>query len=129
MLTLSVDLITEKENDAIDSGTSVLIMGLLKIVAEDKYYTPTDIINAARIFNDNLPSWFNNTWIGRKFKRLGFKDKRRQGKGVEYRLTPAQVQDMADRLNIHLPEDVLLEQWQAEFELGYREWLVYHSQN
>ena len=31
---------------------------------------------------------------------------------------------MADRLDIYLPGDVLLEQWQAEFELGYREWLV-----
>jgi len=117
LLSLSVDLITEKEAEsATDSGTTMLIMGLLRRVTEDKFYNPTDLLNAALEFTENLPSWFNNTWLGREFKRLGFKEKRRQGKGVEYRLTPAQIQDMADRLNIHLPEEANEEDW-------YRIWL------
>ena len=106
LLSLSADLITEKEAEsATDSGETLLIMGLLKFVTEDKYYKPKDLLDSALAFADALPSWFNVMWLGRTFKRLGFKDKRRQGKGVEYRLTPLQLQDMAERLNIKLPEE------------------------
>lgn len=105
LLSLSVDLITEKEAEsATDSGTTMLIMGLLRVVKEDKFYHPSDLLNAALAFTSNLPSWFNATWMGREFKRLGFKEKRRQGKGVEYRLTPELIQDMADRLGVKLPK-------------------------
>ena len=105
LLSLSVDLITEQEKDnATDTGTTMLIMGLLKKVTEDKFYTVKELLNAALDFTETLPGWFNASWMGREFKRLGFKDKRRQGKGVEYRLTPIQVQDMAERLNVQLPK-------------------------
>ena len=127
LLSLSVDLITEKEaENATDSGTSMLLMGLLKLVKIDDFYKPTDLIASAKEFvEDNiLPSWFNPKWLGREFKRLGFKNKRRQGRGVEYRLTPAQIQDMADRLNIHLPQEMLTEQWFADFDEYYKKWLV-----
>ena len=125
LLSLSVDLITEKEaENATDTGESLLIMGLLKIIVKDAYYKPQEMLDAALEFTEVLPGWFNPKWMGRVFKRLGFKEKRRYGRGVEYRLTPAQVQDIADRLNIHLPIDTQLEQWDSDFQEVWSKWLV-----
>ncbi|MCS7096483.1 MAG: hypothetical protein RMK50_05430, partial [Nitrososphaerota archaeon] len=38
-------------------------------------------------------------------RRLGFKDKKRLGKGYVYKLTPEAVKDLAQRLNIHVLEE------------------------
>jgi hypothetical protein len=124
ILTLSADLLTEKEQEGnTDSGESLLIMGLLRAVTKDAYYSPTQILYATDEFQDQRPGWFNQKWLGHVFKRLGFKDKRRHGKGVEYHLTPAQVQDMADRLNIHLPDELVKAQWYADMEIYWQQWL------
>jgi hypothetical protein len=98
-------------------------MGCLRAVTKDDYYTPTQILNATDEFQDQRPGWFNQKWLGHVFKRLGFKDKRRHGKGVEYHLTPVLVHDMADRLNIHLPDEMLREQWFADMDIYWQQWL------
>jgi hypothetical protein len=104
LLDLSVDLILEKEmEDTTDTGESLLLMGMLKNIIADNYYKISDLIIAASEFTEALPGWFNPRWIGRALKRLGFKEKRHRGKGVEYRLTPETVKDMADRLGVSLP--------------------------
>jgi len=124
ILTLSADLLTEKEQEGnTDSGESLLIMGLLRIVIKDDYYSPTQILYGTDEFQDQRPGWFNQKWLGHVFKRLGFKDKRRHGKGVEYHLTPTQVQDMADRLNIHLPDDLVKAQWYDDMDIYWQQWL------
>ena len=75
-VSLSTDLITEREADnATDSGEALLIMGLLRKVTEDRYYNPSEIISATTEVSEILPSWFNPSWVGKTFKRLGFKDK------------------------------------------------------
>jgi hypothetical protein len=107
ILSLSLDLINEKitDNDT-DTGESMLIKGMLWKVSEDKFYTPNELCIYASSFADFniLPEWFNNTWVGRVLKRMGFKEKRRTGAGVEYRLTPEGVKDIAERLSITLPQ-------------------------
>ena len=105
---LSIQITEEKNSDTrADAGESVLLMGLLALVIEKtpKYYSIGSLRTAASRYNDNLPEWFNTRWIGRALKRLGFKDKRRMGGGMEYKLTSTQVQDMANRLGVFLPED------------------------
>ena len=99
-------------------------MGLLRKVTTDNFYTPKELLDSALEFTESLPSWFNPKWLGRVFKRLGFKEKRRYGKGIQYRLIPAQIQDIADRLNIRLPRDVLLDQWDLDFQEYWEKWLV-----
>jgi hypothetical protein len=104
LLEISVDLILEKETEnSTETGESWLLVGMLKLVSADKYYKPSELLAASGEFVEFLPQWFNTKWIGRALKRLGFKDKRRCGRGVEYRLTPETVQDMADRLDVTLP--------------------------
>ena len=106
LLSLAVDVVKEKEAENVtDTGEPLLMMGLLKIVNADGYYNPTQIKEAAAQYADELPGWFNNVWIGRALKRLGFKDKRRRGRGVEYHLMPEKVGDMADRLGVKLEEE------------------------
>ena len=49
LLDLSVDLINEKDTENVtDSGESWLLMGMLKIVLEDKYYKPSELMEAAK---------------------------------------------------------------------------------
>jgi hypothetical protein len=105
LLDLSVDLISEKETENItETGESLLLIGMLKTVSKDAYYNPMVLINASAEFTDALPQWFNAKWVGKALKRLGFKDKRRCGNGVQYRLIPKNVEDMADRLGVKIPE-------------------------
>jgi hypothetical protein len=68
-------------------------------------YNPSELIVVAGTLNTELPQWFNAKWMGRAFKRLGFKQKRRVSGKVEYHLIPEKVRDMADRLNVHLPDE------------------------
>jgi len=104
LLTLAIDSITEKQAESItDTGEALLMMGLLRLVQKDAWYGLSDIKAAAALYSDELPKWFNNTWIGRALKRLGFKEKRRRGRGMEYRFTPETVKDMADRMAVELP--------------------------
>jgi len=106
LLTLAVDIITEKQAENVtDTGEALLMMGLLALVQKDAWYGLNDIKAAASLYSDELPKWFNNTWIGRALKRLSFKEKRRRGRGMEYRFTPETVKDMADRMAVELPPD------------------------
>lgn len=121
LLDISVDLINEKVSDDNDTGETTLIIGMLKLVDEDTYYKPKEIIEAAKPYSESeeLPAWFNAKWVGRVLKRLGFKDKRRIGKGMEYHLIPEKVRDMADRLNIKLPEGEALPEIKQKKETFY----------
>jgi len=104
LLGLAIDSITERQAENVtDTGEALLIMGLLNLVQKDAWYGINNIKAAAALYSDELPKWFNNKWIGRALKRLGYKEKRRRGKGMEYRFTPETVEDMADRMAIELP--------------------------
>jgi len=82
------------------------VQSLLKIVAGDGWYTPKTMhTELSTLYEDGPPKWMSTRWIGNALKRLGFKDKRRVGRGIEYHLTPEQVQDMADRLGVTLPDE------------------------
>jgi hypothetical protein len=44
--------------------------------------------------------WLNNEWVGRALRRQGFTEKRRVGKGVEYRLYESAVKEAALRMGL-----------------------------
>ena len=107
LLSVSVELIDVQNTNDINDGPSELslIVGMLKIVTEDKKYPLKEIIAAASEYMDSVPGWFNEKWAGRAMKRLGFLDNSRSNKGVKYHLTPSTVQDIATRLGVSIPPD------------------------
>jgi len=91
--------------NATEMGELLLVQALLKLVTGDDWYTPKTIhLELDTLYDEETPKWMTTRWIGSALRRLGFKDKRRVGRGIEYHLTPNQVQDMADRLGVKLSE-------------------------
>ncbi len=78
----------------------ILVETLLKTVTRDDYYPAKQIREAMLQAYDEEPKWLSTKWLGRALKRLGFTDKRRVGRGVEYQLTMKAVQDLAERLGL-----------------------------
>jgi hypothetical protein len=92
--------------NATETGELLLVQVLLKLVFSDDWYTPKTMqLELATLYDGETPKWMTTRWIGGALRRLSFKDKRRVGRGIEYHLAPAQVQDMADRLGVKLPEE------------------------
>ena len=91
--------------NATEMGELLLVQVLLKLVTGDGWYTPKTMhLELDTLYDGEIPKWMTTRWIGSALRRLSFKDKRRVGRGIEYHLAPAQVQDMADRLGVKLPE-------------------------
>jgi len=108
IMKLAKEITSEKQTENItETGEYILVQTLLKIVDEDRFYPLAEIKKEMAGAFDEVQSWLQTKWIGRALKRLGFKEKRRVGRGVEYRLTPDAVADLAQRLNIPQPESSL----------------------
>ena len=108
IMKLAKEITSEKQTENItETGEYILVQTLLKIVDEDQFYPLAEIKKEMAGAFDEVQSWLQTKWIGRALKRLGFKEKRRVGRGVEYRLTPDAVADLAQRLNIPQPESSL----------------------
>jgi hypothetical protein len=108
IMKLAKEITSEKQTENItETGEYILVQTLLKIVDEDRFYPLAEIKKEMAGAFDEVQSWLQTKWIGRALKRLGFKEKRRVGRGVEYRLTPNAVADLAQRLNIPQPEGSL----------------------
>ncbi|MBS7637042.1 hypothetical protein KEJ37_06925 [Candidatus Bathyarchaeota archaeon] len=94
--------LTEKETENLtETGELILVKVLVKnVVKSEGYYKTKDILNEMALEFDEKPEWLNTRWVGRAMKRLGFMNKRRVGTGVEYRLSPETVRDVAERLGV-----------------------------
>jgi len=101
----------KKLDDATETGVSILVQSLLKLVTDDSFYSLTRMKTEMLNCYDEEQKWITNRWIGGALKRLGFTEKRRTGKGTEYRLTKADVKDLAERMEIDVekgpPQTVL----------------------
>jgi len=86
---LSRDRKKEKRIENVtETGEVILVSTLLKIVQESGYFKVKQIRDfMAKQYYDEQ-KWLNTRWIGRALGRLGFREKRRLGSGVEYKLTP-----------------------------------------
>ena len=101
IMKLAKDITSEKQTENVtETGEYILAQTLIKIVDEDRFYPLAEIKKEMAGAFDEVQSWLQTKWIGRALKRLGFKEKRRVGRGIEYRLTPDAVADLAQRLNI-----------------------------
>ncbi|MEM3618562.1 MAG: hypothetical protein QXK47_05775 [Candidatus Bathyarchaeia archaeon] len=101
MSTLAGKTTEEKkvENTA-ETAEYILVETLTKIVTHDGYYSVRQIKEAMLEAYDEEQKWLSTKWLGRALKRLGFTEKRRVGRGVEYYLTLKAVQDLAERLDL-----------------------------
>jgi hypothetical protein len=108
IMKLAKDITSEKQTENVtETGEYILAQTLIKMVDEDRFYPLAEIKKEMSRAFDEVQSWLQTKWIGRALKRLGFKEKRRVGRGIEYRLTPDAVADLAQRLNIPQPEPSL----------------------
>ena len=72
----------------------------MKLVKIPEYYRVKKIRDQMELQYDEEQKWLTTQWIGRALGRLGFKDKRRLGVGVEYKLTPEAVSNLVERLTL-----------------------------
>jgi hypothetical protein len=103
MRKLAESYTAEKQTEnVIETGEYILVQTLTKLVTEDGFYPAKTIRDEMANEFDEEQRWLKTEWVGRALRRLGFKEKRRVGRGVEHRLSPKAVQDLAERLNIFI---------------------------
>jgi len=76
----------------------LLIQALKLLVVKDDYYSVDATKNKLAGTLGEAPRWLSNSLVGRRLKKLGFKEKRKVGAEAQYRLTPTRVQGAALRL-------------------------------
>lgn len=88
-----------------ETGESILLQVLLSMVKGDEYVSVKAMKDKMLEQFDEEPKWLTTSWIGRRLWQLRFRDKRRVGTGVQYKLNVADVQDIAQRMRVTpLPE-------------------------
>ncbi len=107
----------KKTEEMTETGELILMQVLLTIIDKDAYYRVKKIRDAMAIHFDEPQEWLKTRWVGGALKRLGFLIKRRVGPGYEYRLTPKDVKDVADRLGIGPPEELPPGEGQQKLEV------------
>lgn len=98
---LAVKITDEKNAESqTDTGEAILMIGLMRGVGLDDWYTIPQIKGMIDNATYAYPEWMDNQWLGYALKRLGFTEKQRGRRGMKYRITPDSVKDMADRLGV-----------------------------
>ncbi|MBA7594640.1 hypothetical protein ES703_01587 [subsurface metagenome] len=95
----------KRTEEMTETGELILMQVLLAVVDKDAYFKVKNIRDAMASHFDEPQEWLTTRWAGGALKRLGFAEKRRVGTGYEYRLTPQDVKDVADRLGVGPPEE------------------------
>jgi len=105
MKKLAVEKTLESKRDDSETDEYVLVETLLSLVANDGYYSLTQII---RGMLDHLEqgNWLSARTVGRLLRRLGFSARRRVRTGTEYFLKASQVKDVAKKLGISADGEV-----------------------
>lgn len=91
--------------DVLESRDTTLLEVLLEVVKTEDYYSVKEVKGKLIDKLEENPKWVTAEWLGRAMKRLGFTEKRRMGKGVEYKLVPEVVRDRAVRLGMPTSQD------------------------
>lgn len=91
----------EKDVENITESGECILAGVLKemIVDRPDFYKVSEITGLMKSKFEDEQGWLNNKWVGRALGRLGFVEKRRIGNGVEYKLSPASVDDIFSRIS------------------------------
>jgi disulfide oxidoreductase YuzD len=88
-----------------ETAEYILATTLTELVKADDYYKVKDIRELMASKYSEEQKWLSDKWVGNALRRLGFMEKRRVGRGVEYLLKVAQVRDLAERLGIKNEEE------------------------
>jgi hypothetical protein len=101
MLEMAVSQAEAKKTESMtETGEAILVQVLANAVTRDNYYKVKEIRNIMADRFDDEQTWLRSEWVSRALRRLGFSEKRRVGKGVEYRLTVKDVRDLAERMGV-----------------------------
>ncbi len=105
-----------------ETGSVILAQVLLNIVKAKEYkddFLPVKALKEkmAEAY-DEEQKWLTTKWIGNALRRLGFTEKRRVGTGYQYKICKAEVEDLAERLNI---EEAWLSPTFGDLERNLRE--------
>ena len=101
IMSLALDSIkVKKTEDVLETSEMCLVQALLGLVEKDDFYPVSSIRAAIGKLYDEQQLWITPKWVGNAMKRLGFREKRRVGTGIQIMLTKAKVADVAQRLGI-----------------------------
>jgi hypothetical protein len=90
----------KKIEDITETAESILVRALLDLVRESDFYPVRHIVDTMARYYDEPQKWLTTRWVGSALRRLGFKEKRRIGTGYQYRLSRADVEDLALRMGL-----------------------------
>ena len=108
LVSLALHTARQKDMDEIgDNWEQCLVIGLYKLIKSEGWFSVKEITNEARYELDEAPEGLNTRWVGRALMRLNIREKRRVGNGVQYKIAPSQVMDIANRLHIPLSTTTL----------------------
>ena len=85
-----------------ETAEYLLVETLIQMVDKAGYYKVMDIKKSLEEQFEEPQNWLTTKWVGNALRRLGFKDKKRLGRGYVYKLTPEAVKDLAQRLGIQI---------------------------
>lgn len=93
--------ITEEVTEVAET---ILARILVEIVDHDAYYLVKEVKSAMEGYYDEPQKWLSNKWVGNALRRLRFLEKRRIGRGYEYKLAVKEVHDLAWSLGLDIDE-------------------------
>jgi hypothetical protein len=100
-MSLALDSIkVKKTEDVLETSEMCLVQALLGLVEKDDFYPVRSIREAIGKLYEEPQLWITPKWVGNAMKRLGFREKRRVGTGIQIMLTKTKVEDVAKRLGI-----------------------------
>ncbi len=101
MVSLAIEDTKQKHIENLtETGEALLVQALLEIVQSEDWYPVKDVKIAMSGKLDEEVKWLTSEWLGRALRRLGFREKRRLGTGVQYKLAPKDVESLALRFAI-----------------------------
>jgi hypothetical protein len=123
VMSLALDSIkVKKTEDVLETSEMCMVQALLEIVEnkdfKDDFYPVRLIREAIGKLYEEPQLWITPKWVGNAMKRLGFREKRRVGTGIQVMLTKTKVKDVARRLGvtkIEAPPKVSLHSTEVEF--------------
>ncbi|MFH8120177.1 MAG: hypothetical protein QXS37_05230 [Candidatus Aenigmatarchaeota archaeon] len=101
MINLAETKSKEKQIDNItETAEYLLVETLMELVRNHRFYKVKEIKEEMKRKIDDEPHWLSSKWVGNALKRLGITERRRVGSGVEFRISPLVVKELAERLGI-----------------------------
>ncbi|MEM2917769.1 MAG: hypothetical protein QXN63_05400 [Candidatus Bathyarchaeia archaeon] len=101
MKKLACKVTAEKHiENVVETSEYILVQTLSRLVKDDGYFPVRTIRDEMAQAYDEEQRWLTTKWVGNALRRLGFKEKRRVGCGVEYHITVKEVKDLAERLGL-----------------------------